>query len=228
MMNMQINALSDLFTTDVVLGDFIVTIVLTLLVGLGLAWLYSYKTHSSKGFAITLSIIPSIVCVVIMMVNGSIGTGIAVAGAFSLIRFRSVPGTAKEIGAIFIAMAVGLAAGTGYLLIGIVFGVIISLFVFGLSMTNFGECKYEIRTYTVTIPEDLEYTDIFADLFAEYTVSSELTKVRSTNMGSMFKLTYDIDLKDNSLEKEFIDKIRCRNGNLEVVVSKKSTSNNEL
>lgn len=228
MINMYINALSDLFTTDVVLGDFILTIVLTLIVGLALAWLYSFRTQSSKGFAVTLSIIPSIVCVVIMMVNGSIGTGIAVAGAFSLIRFRSVPGTAKEIGAIFIAMAVGIAAGTGYLLIGIVFGLMISLFVFALSMTSFGECKYEIRTYTVTIPEDLEYTDIFTDLFAEYTVSAELTKVRSTNMGSMFKLTYDIDLKDNSLEKEFIDKIRCRNGNLEVVVSKKTTSNNEL
>ena len=218
-------------TTQVVrVSDFILCVGVALLAGLIIALGYMRKTKYTKSFVVTLAILPAVVCVVIMMVNGNVGAGVAVAGAFSLVRFRSVPGTAKEIGTIFLAMGAGLIAGMGYLGFSVLFTVIMSLVVMVYNSFGFGAernmSKY--KTIKITIPEDLDYTGVFEDIFSEYVTKQELVQVKTTNMGSMFKLTYDVVLKDLSKEKEMIDDIRCRNGNLEVLVSRQETVSMEL
>ena len=168
--------------------------------------------------------------IIIMMVNGSVGTGVAVAGAFSLVRFRSVPGTAKEICAIFLAMGTGLITGMGYLGLAAVFSAVLSLAIIVFNHLDLGSKKNagRYKSIRIVIPEDLDYTGVFDDLFAEYTSSCELVNVRTTNMGSMFRLTYDVTLKDPDREKELIDKLRCRNGNLEINVSRQGSAATEL
>ena len=218
-------------TTQVVsVSDFMLCVGVALLAGLIIALGYMRKTKYTKSFVVTLAILPAVVCVVIMMVNGNVGAGVAVAGAFSLVRFRSVPGTAKEIGTIFLAMGAGLIAGMGYLGFSVLFTVIMSLVVMVYNSFGFGAernmSKY--KTIKITIPEDLDYTGVFEDIFSEYATKQELVQVKTTNMGSMFKLTYDVVLKDLSKEKEMIDDIRCRNGNLEVLVSRQETVSMEL
>ena len=167
----------------------------------------------------TLAILPAVVCIVIMMVNGNVGTGVAVAGAFSLVRFRSVPGSAKEIGAIFIAMGAGLVSGMGYLGYAVLYTVILSLVMaLYVQIRAWEKNAGSEKTMVITIPEDLDYTEVFDDLLEAYTSRYELTEVKTTNMGSLFKLTYQLSLKDTSKEKEMIDHLRCRNGNLEIMV----------
>ena len=166
----------------------------------------------------TLAILPAVVCIVIMMVNGNVGTGVAVAGAFSLVRFRSVPGSAKEIGAIFIAMGAGLVSGMGYLGYAVLYMVILSLVMaLYVQIRAWEKNAGSEKTMVITIPEDLDYTEVFDDLLEAYTSRYELTEVKTTNMGSLFKLTYQLSLKDTSKEKEMIDHLRCRNGNLEIM-----------
>ena len=202
----------------------------SLALGMVIAVTYMYKTRFTKSFVVTLALLPAIICVIIMMVNGSIGTGIAVAGAFSLVRFRSVPGTAKEICTLFFAMATGLIAGTEYLGIAAIFTAVMCLAFVIYSSLDFGSRRNADRykTIRVMIPEDLDYTGVFEDIFSEYTSSCELMQVRTTNMGSMFRLTYDVVLKDPACEKELIDRMRCRNGNLEINVSRQATIATEL
>ena len=163
---------------------------------------------------------------VIMLVNGNVGTGDAVAGAFSLVRFRSVPGTAKEICTLFLAMGAGLICGMGYLGFAVLFTLSMCLMFILYNRFDFGTKKntQRYKTLTVTIPEDLDYSAIFDDIFEEYAAAFELTRVKTTNMGSLFKVTYSITLKDATKEKEMLDKIRTRNGNLEITVSKQETA----
>ena len=175
----------------------------SLLLGILIAAAYMYNTRYTKSFVVTLAMLPAIVCVIIAMVNGSIGAGIAVAGTFSLVRFRSVPGTAKEICAIFLAMATGLATGMGYLGLAAAFTAVLSLVILLSGRFDLG-------------------TKRNADRY------NELVNVRTTNMGSMFRLTYDVTLKDPDKEKELIDRLRCRNGNLEINVSRQATAATEL
>ncbi len=217
-------------TSVISVTDFLLCIAVSLVIGLFMAFGYMYKTRYTKSFVITLALLPAVVCVVIMMVNGNIGAGVAVAGAFSLVRFRSVPGTAKEIGTLFLAMGAGLIAGMGYLGYAVLFTVVMSAIFMLYNRLDFGARKNAAvyKTVRVTIPEDLDYTGVFEEVFEAYTVSCELTNVKTTNMGSMFRLTYDIVLKDATREKELIDKLRCRNGNLEITVSKQTTANAEL
>lgn len=211
-------------------SDFLICILASLAVGVLLSLSYIYKTRYTKSFLLTLLLLPSIVCVVIMMVNGNLGAGVAVAGAFSLVRFRSVPGTAKEIAMLFLAMGSGLLLGMGYVGYAILFVLIMCsvniLYSFVISKTEAKTPKY--RTLRITIPEDLDYTDVFADLFSEYTARCELTRVKSTNMGSMFRLYYNVTLKDVTREKEMIDRLRERNGNLEITVSNQDTGEERL
>ncbi|MBE6556991.1 MAG: DUF4956 domain-containing protein, partial [Ruminococcaceae bacterium] len=192
-----------------------------LVLGLILALAYTFRTHYTKSFVITLALLPAVVCVVIMMVNGNIGAGVAVAGAFSLVRFRSVPGTAKEICTIFLGMGAGLIAGMGYLAYASLFTLVLCLIYVLYNLFDFGSRRRSAinKTLTITIPEDLNYSNVFDDIFDEYTKSRELVKVKTSNMGSMFKLTYQITLKDVTREKEMIDQLRCRNGNLEIQIS---------
>ena len=212
------------------ISDFLLCIGASLLLGLLIAFGYMYKTKYTKSFVVTLALLPAVVCVVIMMVNGNVGTGVAVAGAFSLVRFRSVPGTAKEIGTLFLAMASGLIAGMGYLGFAFLFTVVLcAVFILYNGLNLGGKSNMALyKSVKITIPEDLDYTGVFDDLFSEYTKTWELVNVKTINMGSMFRLTYDIVLKNAAAEKELIDKIRCRNGNLEINVSKQTTANGEL
>lgn len=223
-----------LFDTDMTktigVDDFILCIGCSLLIGVILALGYMNHARYSKSYIMTLAVLPAIVCVVIMMVNGNIGTGLAVAGAFSLVRFRSVPGSAKEITMLFLAMGAGLLTGMGYIGFGFVFTIIMSAVVMLYNRLNFGLQKNALRykTIRITIPEDLDYDNVFDTVFLEYTDSYELVKVKTFNMGSMFRLTYNLTMKKDAKEKEMLDMLRCRNGNLEITISKQDNSVDEL
>lgn len=220
---------SDL-TVVISVTDFLLCIAASLVIGLIIAFGYMYKTRYTKSFVITLALLPAVVCVVIMMVNGNVGTGVAVAGAFSLVRFRSIPGTAKEIGTLFLAMGAGLIAGMGYIGFAILFAVVLCAVFVLYNLLDFGAksnaAKY--KTFRIVIPEDLDYTGVFEEIFSQYTSGCELTNVKTTNMGSMYRLTYDVVLTDITKEKELIDKLRCRNGNLEINVSRQASNGTEL
>ena len=228
------NLFKGLFDTDLTVvisvADFMLCLGFSLVLGLVMAFAYMYRTRYTKSFVVTLALLPAVVCVVIMLVNGNVGTGVAVAGAFSLIRFRSVPGTAKEICALFLAMGTGLITGMGYLGFAVLFVLVMCAIFVLYNRLSFGTKKNAatFKTFTITIPEDLDYSGVFDDIFAEHTRAYELVRVKTTNMGSMFKLTYDVELSNVAREKEMIDKIRCRNGNLEIAVSKQETVGTEL
>ena len=217
-------------TTVISVTDFLLCLGCSLVLGLVMAFAYMYRTRYTKSFVVTLALLPAVVCVVIMMVNGNVGTGVAVAGAFSLVRFRSVPGTAKEICTLFLAMGAGLIAGMGYLGFAVLFTLVMCAVFVLYNCLDFGTKKNAatFKTFTITIPEDLDYSGVFDDVFAEFTRSHDLVRVKTTNMGSMFKLTYNVELRDAAKEKEMVDKMRCRNGNLEIAVSKQETVGTEL
>lgn len=218
------------FISVIELSDFILCVGVSLVIGLLLAGCYMYRSRYTKSFVVSLALLPAVVCVVIMMVNGNVGAGVAVAGAFSLVRFRSVPGTAKEIGMLFLAMGAGLVAGMGYLGYAVLFTVILGGANMLYSHLDLGSRKNADRykVLNITIPEDLDYSQVFDDIFREYTASCELVQVKTTNMGSLFRLTYHITLRDVQKEKEMFDAIRCRNGNLEISVSRQETAPMEL
>lgn len=215
-------------TESLSMGSAILITLCSFVYGTLIAVTYMTKGKYTKNYAITLVMLPAIVQVVIMMVNGSVGTGIAIAGAFSLIRFRSQPATSKEISTIFLAMAVGLANAMGYLTFSLFVTVIFCLILFVLEHTRFGEPRKNTRSIKITIPESLDYTTVFDDLFHTYLKDVVLEKVKTTNMGSMFELSYTADLTDEKKEKEFIDAVRCRNGNLTILVSRPIIAKDEL
>ena len=210
------------------LPDFLLCLGCALVLGLILAWAHTFRNRYTRSFIVTLALLPAVVCVVIMMVNGNVGAGVAVAGAFSLVRFRSVPGTAREITMLFLAMGAGLMAGMGYLGFSLVFTVIMILAVCGWNCIRFRDSAALYRTLNITIPEDLNYTDVFEPILREYAADVELIRVKTTNMGSLFRLTYNLTLKEAGREKEMIDKLRCRNGNLEISLSRQETAAAEL
>ncbi len=228
------NLFKGLFDTEytAVIGvtDFLLCVGVALAIGAILALTYMFRNRYTKSFVVTLSLLPAVVCVVIMMVNGNIGTGVAVAGAFSLVRFRSAPGSARDICMLFLAMGAGLIAGMGYLAFALLFTLILCAFFLLYSFLDLGTKRNAAihKTLTVTIPEDLDYTGVFADIFEKYTTACELVRVKTVNMGSMFRLTYHLSLADASLEKEMIDAIRERNGNLEIAVSLEETADVQL
>ncbi len=189
----------------------------SLLLGLLTALLCMYKNSCTQSFVLTLAMLPATVQLIIMLVNGNIGAGVAVAGAFGLVRFRSAPGTAREIGMIFLGMAIGLATGMGYVLLAALFFAVIACFVLLLTAFDFGARQGEERELKITIPENLDYDGLFDDLLEKYTSSYRLERVKTSNMGSLYELDYHIVLKENTVSKEFIDEIRCRNGNLNIV-----------
>lgn len=217
-------------TAVISVGDFLLCVFASLVIGILIAACYMYRSRYTKSFVMTLAMLPAVVCVVILMVNGNLGAGVAVAGAFSLVRFRSVPGTAREIGMLFLAMGAGLIAGMGYLGFSFLFAVVLGLVSVIYSRLDLGSSRNSARfkSVKITIPEDLDYSGAFDDLFKKYTIRYELVQVKSTNLGSMFRLTYDVTLKDPKKEKEFIDQLRCRNGNLEISVSVQDTGVAEL
>lgn len=214
--------LNSIIGTEITLSAFFICTAVSLLLGIGIALISMFKTRCSQSFAITLAILPAIVQIVIMLVNGNIGAGVAVAGAFSLVRFRSVPGTAKEIGSIFLAMAIGLATGMGYVGLAVLFFVVIAAVLLLLTAVKFGQQGTAERVLKITIPENLDYDGLFDVVFDTYLKSYSLDKIKTTNMGTLYELQYQITLKSSQVPKAFLDEIRCRNGNLNIVCCKES------
>ena len=204
-----------LFDSDitVVIGvtDFLLCLGCSLLLGLAMAFAYMFRTRYTKSFVVTLALLPAVVCVVILLVNGNVGT-------------------AKEITTLFLAMGAGLIAGMGYLGYAVLFTVVMCAVFLLYNALDFGARRNaaSYKTLAITIPEDLDYTGVFDDIFAEYTAAHDLVSVKTTNMGSMFRLTYQVTLRDAAREKEMLDKIRCRNGNLEILISTQDTTVSEL
>ena len=217
-------------TTGITLQVFLICIGAALALGAVMALVYCFRTPHSTSFVVTLALLPATVAVVIMMVNGNLGAGVAVAGAFSLVRFRSTPGTAKEIGAIFMSMAVGLACGMGYPGFGMIFAGIMCAVTLLYALVGFGGQRDAglRRVLRITVPEDLDYPTVFDDLLEKYTSKATLTDVKTTNLGSLNRLTYELKLRKSGTEKQFIDELRCRNGNLEISMSLQPTDNREI
>ena len=209
--------------TGITVSSFFICTAVSLALGLGAALLSMYKSKYTRSFVITLALLPAMVQIIIMMVNGNIGAGVAVAGAFGLIRFRSAPGSAKEIGLVFLATAIGLATGMGYVVIAAVFFAIIAAFALLLTAVGFGAGAADERELRITIPESLDYDGLFDDVFAKYTRSAELDRVKTTNMGTLYELSYKVVLRDASGTKAFLDELRTRNGNLNIVCGRPVT-----
>ncbi len=216
--------------TGITMRAFLICVAAALILGIVMALVYCFRTVHSASFAITLALLPATVAVVIMMVNGNLGAGVAVAGAFSLVRFRSTPGTAKEICAIFLAMAVGLACGMGYPGFAALFAAIMCVVSLLLTLVDFGGMsKKDLRrVLRITVPEDLDYPNIFGDLLEKYTTTATLTSIKTTDLGSLSRLTYELILRRAGTEKEFIDELRCRNGNLEISMSIQLSDSREM
>lgn len=207
-------------TQVVAVEDFLACVGVALVLGVLISLVHSFKSRYSKSFLMTVAVLPAVVCVVIMMVNGNIGAGVAVAGAFSLVRFRSAPGSAREIATIFLSMGAGLVCGMGYIAYAVLFTVIMGGFMVLISAVGFGDRRRATveKTLKITIPEDLEFSGLFDDVFEKYTKSYVQTSVKTSAMGSLYKIKYDVVLNDVTKQKEFIDELRCRNGNLEVAI----------
>ena len=226
---MLTSILENTATTSLSISQMALCTVGSLVLGLiiSLCYIYCSEKHS-KSFVITLAALPVLVQAVIMMVNGNLGTGVAIMGAFSLIRFRSVAGSAKEIGAVFFAMTVGLATGMGYIGFAFIVTAVVSLLFILLNKIGYGENNAADKHLKITIPENLNYRGLFDDLFEQYLTSCSLEKVKTTNLGSMFEVSYEVKFKDENAEKDFIDAVRVRNGNLPIVCAKITAGPEEL
>ena len=220
------NFFDNIFINGMTVATYLISAVFALVCGTVVAMASSYKSRTSKSFFATLIILPFAVHTVILMVNGNIGAGIAVAGAFSLIRFRSVPAKAKEIISLFVAMAAGLACASGYIGISLIFTAIACVAMILLASINMrSDREQELR---ITIPENINFTGVFDDLFEKYTTRATLVSVKSANMGSLYKLTYRIEMKNENEMRNFIDDIRVRNGNLEIALFRIDVNSEEL
>ena len=215
--------LESILASGITLPAFLICTAVSLVLGIATALISMYRTKCSQSFAVTLAVLPAIVQIVIMLVNGNVGAGVAVAGAFSLVRFRSVPGTAREIGVIFLTMALGLATGMGYVVLAAVFFVVIAVVLFLLTKLGFGTRRTDERLLRITIPESLDYDGLFDDLFATYTTAHTLERVKTANMGTLYELQYRVTLRDAQVPKAFLDALRCRNGNLNITCSRELT-----
>ncbi len=214
-----------ILTTTVTLQSFLLCMGVSIVLGLGTALLCMFRNRYTHSFVVTLALLPVIVQVVIMLVNGNFGAGagVAVAGAFSLVRFRSVPGSAREIGLVFLSMAIGLATGMGYVALAALFFIVVALFYLLLTACRFGAGHENERELKITIPENLDYDGLFDGLFAQYTVSHELSRIKTSSMGTLYELDYCVALKSSQPPKEFLDALHCRNGNLNIVCGRIAT-----
>lgn len=212
---------NSIITTPITLSQFVLCMITALVLGVLASLVFTYKHSHTGSLAVALALLPCVVAMVIMMVNGNVGAGLAVAGTFALVRFRSAPGTAREITGLFFAVALGLACGMGQLGLAAVFFVLFSAALLILTFTHFCDMG-GTRTLKITIPENLDYEGLFDDLFEKYTRSHELIRVRTTNMGTLFELTYLISFKSGGITKQFIDELRCRNGNLSIICGREN------
>lgn len=220
------NIFSRLEMSDSFLGLFLTCTAASLICGIIIAAAFSYRKNIGKSLTFTLLILPTAVQTVIMMVNGNLGTGVAVAGAFSLVRFRSAPGKAQDIAAIFLSMAAGLASAAGYPAIAVLFSFIVcGVYLIVSQLPSSSEGEYDLR---ITVPESLNFYGVFDDIFKKYTRTYRTVSVKTSNMGTLYKLHYKIVLISPEQCRELIDELRCRNGNLEISLSKSEISRDEL
>ena len=196
--------------------------------GIVLSFVYKLNNASQGKYPLVLAIIPVVSAVIIMLINGNIGTSIAIAASFGIVRFRSAAGTASEIGHLFIALMIGLMNGMGFIIMSLVITFVISLGIMFLEYTGFTSATNKDKRLKITIPENYNYADLFNDIFEKYTNNTDLVRVRTTNMGTLYELTYKLQLKDYRIEKEFIDELRCRNGNLDIILGVLDREKNEM
>ena len=213
------NSIFDQASTGLTIENALICSAAAVILGIVIAVTHMKTTQTSKGFLVTLVTLPLLVMAVMIMINGNLGTSIAILGAFSLIRFRSIKGQAKELLSVFFAMAIGLACGMGHVLFAVVFTIIGIFVILFFSYTNFLEPNKHNRVLKIVIPEDLDYEKTFDKIFRKYTTRATLVKMKTMNMGSLYKLTYDITLKHGIKEKAFLDEIRIKNCNLKVLLS---------
>lgn len=206
-------------TGNVELWAILVCFMVAIILGFIIAFTHMKTSKYSKNFLVTLTVLPLLVSAVMVMVNGNLGTSVAIVGAFGLVRFRSIPGTSKEILSVFFAMAVGLSLGMGHIFFACLVTIFTSLIIFLFSKINLFEVGNQERILKVTVPENLDYTNMFEDIFKEYTKHVELESVKTTNMGSLFELHYRVIFNKSKNEKEFLDEIRVKNGNLKISFS---------
>ena len=219
---------SSIFTSTFTLGQFLIAVLASMMLGFVVSIYYMFRNTYSKSFVPSLILIPAIECVVIIMINGNMGAGIAVAGSFALIRFRSARGSAKDLTAIFMAMAIGIICGTGYIGIAVLFTLIVCAVGMFLSFAKYGECDGKMRYLKITVPENLNYDEAFEEVLDNYCSSYEIEKVKTLSLGSLFRVDYSIVMKDTSKIKAMIDDLRIRNNNLEIVCGKEAVSKEEL
>ncbi len=222
------NIFSSIFTGSLTLGQFMLVIVASMFMGLILSIVFMYRNTYTRSFISALVLIPAVETVVIMLVNDNLGVGLSVAGSFALIRFRSVKGNAKELVAVFIAMTIGIICGTGYVALAAVFTLLLCAVMFALTLTGFGQMSENERYLKITIPESLNYDEIFDDVLNEYASSWQLDSIKTLTLGSLFRLDYTLTMKDPSRMKKMIDELRTRNGNLEIMCSRPAVNREEL
>ena len=213
------NTIFDSTSTGLDITTGLIAAGVALLLGIVIAITHMKTSQTTKGFLTTLATLPVLVMSVMIMINGNLGTSIAILGAFSLIRFRSIQGQAKELLSVFFAMAIGLACGMGHILFASVVTLIGVIAILFFSYTHFLEPNKNQRVLKIVIPEDMDYEEVFEETFKKYTTNAELVRMKTMNMGSLYKLTYDITLRSNIKEKEFLDEIRVKNCNLKVLLS---------
>lgn len=222
------NLFGSIFTGDFTLIQFMIAIFASLILGFIVSLAFMFRNTYSKSFITALILIPAIETVVILLVNDNLGIGLSVAGSFALIRFRSIKGNAKELVSIFLAMAIGILCGTGYVALGVIFTLLLCVVMVVLALVNFGKQPSNEKYLKITIPESLNYDDVFNDILKKYTKSYELISIKTLNLGSLYRIEYHISLKDNNNIKKMIDELRTRNGNLEIMCSGLASDREEL
>ena len=216
----MINMLNSIITSPMTLGNLLICVCAALVFGILAALVFSVGNKYTSSWKLSIALLPAVVTMVIIMVNGNIGTGVAVAGTFALTRFRSMPGSAKEVTGLFFAVSLGLICGMGYIGLAAIFFLIYAAVALLLTKIHFGEGDAALRQLKITIPENLDYDTIFDDLFTQYTKYCRMMRVKTTNMGTLYELTYEVILKDAKSTKKFIDELRCRNGNLNIILGR--------
>ena len=222
---MQLDSILNGVSSAMDMKTFLVCLAGSALCGILLSMIHAYKNRTTPNFLMTLILLPMLVQAVIMLVNGNVGTGVAVAGAFSLVRFRSMPGNSREITSVFAAMAAGLANGMGYLTLSLLMVVCFGAITAALNLLLDAKKNVKRKDLKITIPESLDYNDLFDDLFEKYTEYNDLVKVKTTNMGTLYELWFEVILKDEMQAKTFMDELRCRNGNLNITLGRITQKN---
>lgn len=209
---------TDSVAAQITTSSYLLCTLASIILGAACACIYMFKHNYSKNFVVTLALLPIIVQMVILLVNGNLGAGIAVMGVFNLVRFRSIPGSAKDIGSVFLAMAVGLATGMGFISLAVLFTVIMAIMNIVYVLTPFGDKGGAQKLLKITVPEDMNFDGVFDEVLDRYTISHELALIKTASMGSLYQLEYKVRVKEPGTEKTMIDELRCLNGNLKIAL----------